>query len=188
MKRFAFLPLVGLAFAAACTEHPTAIDQLPINANSVHLKGGANSEPLFADNGMTLTGSGELSGLGFGDVLVTLVATANPTATCTNNGTNQAPGQNPAAVTVTGSQAIPAAEIMNGNTPFSPTTNPPVTPIAGAPGCPNSNWTEDITDLAFTSAVITVEQPVGNTVLVVTCSFSPPTSDGLAPKESVTCS
>lgn len=188
MKRFAFIPLVGLAFAAACTENPTATDQFRINASSVHLKGGANAEPSFSDNGLTLTSSGELSGLGFGDVLVKLSATANPTATCTNNGSNQAPGQNPAPVTVTGSQAIPAAELKNGNTPFSATTKPPVTPIPGAPGCPNPNWTEDITDLAFTSGTITVEQPVGTAVLTISCSFSSPTSNGLVPKGSVTCS
>src|SRR5438477_12516793 len=44
-------------------------------AASVHLKGGAHSEPTFTDNGLTLTAAGELAGLGFGDVLVTLTAT-----------------------------------------------------------------------------------------------------------------
>ncbi|HYT00040.1 MAG TPA: hypothetical protein VEO20_05180 [Thermoplasmata archaeon] len=44
-------------------------------ASSVHLKGGRNAKPSFTDNGLTLSASGELSGLGFGDVLVTLSAT-----------------------------------------------------------------------------------------------------------------
>ncbi len=155
--------------------------------NSVHLKGGKNAAPSFTDNGLTLSASGELAGLGFGDVLVKMTAQANVTATCTNNGTHQAPGQNPAPITVTGSQAIPASAIKNGNTPFAVTTNPPTTPILGAPDCPNPNWTEDITDLAFTAATITVEQPVGTLVLTVTCSFTSPTSNGAVPGGNVSC-
>ncbi len=157
-------------------------------ASSVHLKGGKNAKPAFTDNGLTLSASGELSGLGNGDVLVTLDATADVTSTCTNpSGANQPPGQNPAPITVTGSQAIPEEEIKNGTTPFSVTTDPPTTPIPGAPDCPNPNWTENITDLAFTSATITVEQPVGTVVLTVVCTFSTPTSNGPVPGGKVSC-
>ncbi len=156
-------------------------------ASSVHLKGGRNAEPTFTDNVLTLAASGELAGLGNGDVLVTLTATADVTAPCTNQGGTQAPGQNPAPVTVSGSQAIPQSEIKNGNTPFSVVTDPPVTPIPGAPECPNPNWTEDITDLAFTTATITVEQPPGTLVLTVTCQFGSPTANGPVPGANVTC-
>jgi hypothetical protein len=156
------------------------------SASSVHLKGGAHAAPAFTDNGLTLSVAGELSGLGFGDVLVNLSATANPTAVCNNNGSNAAPGQNPAPVTVTGSVSIPASAIKNGNTPFSVTTTPPASPIAGAPDCPNPNWTETITDMAFTSATITVFQPT--LVLTVVCTFSPQTSNGPVPSGSVSCS
>jgi hypothetical protein len=157
-------------------------------AASVHLKGGANAEPTFTDNGLTLTADGELSGLGGGDVLVTLIATGNPTATCTNPaGATQPPGQNPAQVTLTGTDSIPDSEIKNGNTPFSVITNAPTSPVPGAPECPNAQWTETITNVAFTSAIITVEQPPGTTVLTVSCTFSPATSNGLVPGGNVSC-
>lgn len=156
-------------------------------AASVKLKGGKNAEPTFTDLGLALAADGELSGLGNGDVVITLEATADVTSTCTNQGGNQAPGQNPAPLTVTGSDAIPEDEIKNGNTPFSVETIAPDPIIPGAPDCPNPNWTETIDDLAFTSATITVEQPAGMVVLRVDCTIDPPSSDGMVSKQDVTC-
>ncbi len=180
MKR---LLVVSLVVAAAFV-----LSAGPAVASNVHLKGGPNAEPSFTDNGLTLTAAGNLAGLGNGDVRVTLNATANPTASCTNPaGQTQPPGQNPASVNVTGSESIPAPEIKNGTTPFSVTTNPPVTPVVGAPDCPNPQWTEAITDMRFTSATIIVEQPVGTTVLTVSCTFSSPTTNGPVPGGNVTC-
>jgi hypothetical protein len=157
-------------------------------ASSVHLKGGGNAEPSFVDNGLTLSTSGALSGLGNGNILVTLSATGDPTATCTNPaGATQPPGQNPAEVTLTGTQSIPASAIKNGTVSFGLTTSAPVSPIPGAPGCPNPNWTQTITDVAFTSVRITVEQPQGMLVLTVSCTFSSPTDGGAVPGAEVTC-
>lgn len=175
--------------SAGCTieggESTSSTEQL----SSVHLKGGAHAKPSFKDLGLSLEEFGSLSGLGGGDVLISVDAEANPTATCGNPGTNtfEAPGRNPAPVDVTGSESIPAPEVKNGETPFDVTTDPPPTHVAGAVDCPNSSWTEIITDLAFTSATMTVEQPVGTTVLVVTCTFNPPTSNGPVPGNTVTC-
>lgn len=126
------------------------------SAASVHFK---KRPPLtFSDQGLTLSATGALTGLGNEDVLITLTATADPTATCTNKGGNEAPGQNPAEVTVTGSLSIPASEIKNGNLNFSVLTEPPEQPTAEEAGCPSDQWTAEITEMDFTSATITVEQ------------------------------
>jgi hypothetical protein len=51
--------------------------------------------------------------------------------------------------------------------------------IAGAPDCPNRNWSEMITDLAFTSATFSLTQgtpAIASGQLV--CIFNPPTTNG----------
>ena len=155
-------------------------------ASSVHLKP-PKSSPTFNDQGLVLQAMGALAGLGQEDVVIFLTATADVTAVCVNGGQHAAPGQNPAPITVTGSEAIPASQIKNGNVAFDVTTKAPTTPIAGAPDCPNPNWTENITDLAFTSATIKVEQPAPTVVLTVMCSFAPPTANGVVPTGDVAC-
>ena len=98
MKFSSLMPagaLVIAGVAAGCSggySGPSGPDSLRIAAASVHLKGGANSQPTFADNGLSLTTNGALSGLGNVDLLVTLNATANVTANCTNHGGNLPPG------------------------------------------------------------------------------------------------
>jgi hypothetical protein len=168
-------------------------------AVSPHLKG--NNPVSFTDNAnLTLTATVSYAGLGNFNTLQNLAATANPTADCVNPGTGEhrPPGHNPATVNVQGSTAVPKEDIKNGNVTISTTTNAPVTPISpDSPdfSCPNKNWTENITDLAFTSATITLFQDSNNNntyesgelVLTVTCTFSPATSNGAVPTSGFTC-
>src|SRR5689334_23028645 len=85
------------AIAACGTESDPSFADF-YQSSSVHLKGGANAEPKFTDLGLQLSASGALAGLGEGDVLVNMSASADVVATCTNpSGANQPPGQNPAA-------------------------------------------------------------------------------------------
>jgi hypothetical protein len=166
-------------------------------AANAHLRNNVRPNPSFNDGGLVLTGTAAYAGLGQFTTQQTLDATANPTATCGNPGKNetQAPGQNPASVNVSGSTSVPASDIKNGNVQISTTTNPPPATVAGAPDCPNSSWTETITDLAFTSATIKVFQDsngdgifqASELVLTVSCTFSPPTSNGPVPASGYTC-
>lgn len=142
----------------------------PVMAASVHFK--HQRDPVFTDLGTTLHVAGALAGLGNGDVTVTVVATADSTTTCTNQGGNQAPGQNPGDVTVEGAQTLPASEIKNGNVAFDVTTLEPADPTAAEAGCPNPNWDAEITDLDFETATVTVEQG-GVVVLTETFALEP---------------
>ena len=164
-------------------------------AQNAHLKG--RNPVLFVDNGLTLTATVTYAGLGNFDTLQTLSASAQPTADCVNPGTGEhrPAGQNPAEVEVTGATAVPAGDIKNGNVTIATPTSSPVTPVADAPDCPNSNWTENITGMAFTSATIQLFQDsndngtfeAGELVLTVSCTFSPATSDGPVPRSGFTC-
>jgi hypothetical protein len=184
MKRTA---VVLLVFGAM------ALGAQPALAGNAHLKG---NHPLsFTDNGATLTAAASYAGLGNFDTLQTLSAAGNVTSTCTNPaGATQPPGHNPAPITLTGSTAVPKGDIKNGNVTISTTTGAPVTPIPGAPDCPNPNWREDITGVAFTSATIRLFQDSngngtfdpGELVLTVNVTFSPPTSDGTVPASGFT--
>jgi hypothetical protein len=163
-------------------------------AASPHFKG--RNPIAFTDDGTTLTAKASYAGLGNFDSLQVLTATGNTVSTCTTpSGSNEAPGQNPAPVTLVGATPVPAGDIKNGNVTIMTTTDLPTSPVPGAPGCPNSSWTETITDVSFTSATIRLfqDQNAGTgefgawetLVLTASCTFNPATSNGTV--TSFTC-
>jgi hypothetical protein len=165
-------------------------------AQNVHLQP-PGSNPDFTDQTLVLNMTGSVAGLGNGDVMVNLIARAIPTAVCANHGKHQPPGQNPAAVTVSGGQAIPAQKNKNGSVDFNVTTQPPTSPIPASDpdfSCPSANWTETIVDLAFTSATFTISQNTKDDPSVFTnalgpdaCTFSSPTTNGVVDPGDVSC-
>jgi hypothetical protein len=130
----------------------------------IHFKSG----PTFVDQGLTLAASGSIAGLGNGDVTIVLGGNGSITATCTNPAGNIAPGNLHPNVALTGTQTISASEIKNGNLSFSLVTAGPGPISAKAAGCPNKNWTANITDVTFSGATLTFYQ---NGVAVLQAAF-----------------
>ena len=106
----------------------------------------------------SLIADGSLTGLGNQDVTVELDASGIPLVTCTNQGGNQAPGQNPPKVSATGTQFLSHNIFTkNGTSPFNVETNDPQLGLtAKQMGCPNNNWKAKIDFVFWTQATIKV--------------------------------
>jgi hypothetical protein len=141
-----------------------AVTAASVFAANVHFKGG---QPTCTADGLTITYTGQLAGLGNEDVKVDISGSATFETTCQNRGGTEAPGRNPAIAQFSGSVSIPANEIKNGTTPFlAEATITEPTPTAAEAGCPNGNWTVNVGEATgFSSVTLTVEQPAGTVVL-----------------------
>ena len=146
MRRITFTLLTLIALASTT--------MVAVWADNPHYKKG----PEVIDNGATATATGTLTGLGNGNVIVTLdFPNASGTTICRNKGGNEAAGQNPATPAATsGTQFIP--KVKNGTVSFTVTTDPPPNPTAQAAGCPNGNWTAAFDNITFGAGTLTVQQ------------------------------
>jgi len=106
----------------------------------------------------SLVASGSVFGLGSTDVTVKLDAVGIPEVTCTNQGGNQALGQNPPKVSASGTQfLVHESYTKNGSSPFVVETAAPEPGLtAKQMGCPNNTWTTAITFVYWTDAKISV--------------------------------
>ena len=106
----------------------------------------------------SLIAQGSLTGLGNQDVKVLLDASGFPVVSCTNQGGNQAPGQNPPKISASGQQLVTGFDLRkkNGKSPFGVETENPqfVDPVEY--GCPNDNWSAQIEFIYWTDATIRV--------------------------------
>jgi len=112
--------------------------------------------------------SGILTGLGgySEGVAVRLSASGIPVVSCTNQGGNEAPGQNPSNVSASSIELIPDQDITKkGTAPVEISAVPD--PISGTQGgCPNGNWKAEIVFVYWTNATISVLDPATNTLLL----------------------
>lgn len=118
-------------------------------AGNVHLK---RKPPVSVDDeGLFVEVDGCLTGLGNGDILVTLDGSAEGDTICKNPGNgNEVPGQNPGEeIDVVGEVEIPDEEFDNGNVCFSVETAVPDAPTADEAGCPGDNWETRYSDIDF---------------------------------------
>ena len=141
-----------------------AVTAATVFAANPHFKGG---QPTCTADGLTITCTGQLAGLGNEDLVITISGSATFETTCVNRGGTEAPGQNPAIAQFADSTIVPAEEINNGTLSFSvETTITPPTPTAAQAGCPNGNWTVTVGEATgFSQVAFTVFQPAGTAVI-----------------------
>jgi hypothetical protein len=134
----------------------------------------------------SLNATGVFTGLGGykEGVTVELTASGIPVVTCTNQGGNQASGQNPPKVTAGGIQDIPFYVITKkGTAPLDVTAEAQPFLSGKQAGCPNDNWSAAIEFVFWTNATITVIDNVNGNVVFMQDYSCVTTRD----PDSVTC-
>jgi hypothetical protein len=116
----------------------------------------------------SLISQGTISGIGNTDVTMVLDASGIPAVVCTNGGGNQVPGQSYPKVSAEGSQLLSGGNPLrkNGKSPFGVETQPPAPLTWDQAGCPNSNWTAQISFVYWTNATISVYDTVTQALLL----------------------
>jgi hypothetical protein len=128
------------------------------NIEDIQLKGGKDAVPTFTDLGVQLLAEGGFTGVGNKDLLIELDAVGWPTVLCDNHAGFAAPGVNPASVDVSATATVSASEVKNGWVAFSLETAAPAPMSWSDAGCPSAQWTANISDVAFSTATLTVWQ------------------------------
>jgi hypothetical protein len=139
MKRYLVIGVITLV--ASLTFVAVAL------AQSGHFVG----TPTCNDIGTQVQCTGKVAGLGGTTFTITVTAQGTASVTCTNPAGNVAPGQS-FSFTAAGSSG-PFPTPRNGQSPYTVTT---VAPTAPAGSCPNPKWTATVTDVAFTTATLSL--------------------------------
>lgn len=154
MKRFPILLFAFVALGACSDGVRTLDDGVDPSFAKVKLKGGQKAGVAFDPTDRVLTATGQLSGVGNGDGLITLTATSVWRAECSGVPIDG----------VIGVTSVPYTFVNNGSVAFTLSTVDPYlsNPAPSNWGCPSGVLSPPVLD--FTSATITVEQPMGTSV------------------------
>lgn len=126
----------------------------PALAQEGHFVTGGANTPVCTDEGTTVTCDGKVAGLGGTTFEIIVTAEGIASVTCANPGRNEdVPGQR-TAVSTTGTTG-PLPTPRNGNYDFEVTTAEPG-PLPPTPTCPNARWQATITDVEFTTAILSL--------------------------------
>lgn len=109
--------------------------------------------PTCTDIGTQVRCTAKVAGLGGTTFQLDVSATGTASVECENPAGNVAPGQS-FTTTRTGSSG-PQPTPRNGSATVTVTT---VAPTAPAGSCPNAKWTATVTDVAFTTATLTLRE------------------------------
>jgi hypothetical protein len=171
MKKRLFSLLTVLLVATVMTSTASAGGNVGLSKLQFSLgsQGGMLTMAAASQNSsFSLSATGTLTGLGGYQEGVTanIVASGIPVVTCTNQGGNQAVGQNAPKVTASDDQFIGPQDITKkGTAPLGVTAEPePITGTQG--GCPNDNWTAQIVNVLWTNGIISVRDTATNDLLL----------------------
>jgi hypothetical protein len=131
----------------------------PVFAGNIKLSGSFTSGSIHFDGYATGVG-------GYDGVTLEIFGIGIPNVLCTNLGGNDAPGQNPPKVTVTGTEYFSPNQITEttkkGKTPVYVTAAEGEIVLTGTEGgCPNDNWTATVLSIDWVGAVINVYEGLG---------------------------
>lgn len=140
-----------------------------------------------------VSAEGIVRGLGSDAYVVSITAFGVPLSTCTNQGGNQAPGQNPAFAATGDDNVGGDPSNRNGRYEFDATTygiDPASIPTEGT--CPNSNWSADVYWIDWNEIVLELQfvEDDGNLSPVETLTYTCETLQPSAqePEGSISCS
>jgi hypothetical protein len=139
-----FIAILGFSFVGTAQ---------PASAQSGHFITGGGNAAECTDIGTQVQCTGKVAGLGGTTFEITVSAPGTAEVVCINPGGNRAPGQD-TAVNVAGSSG-PLPTPRNGQFVFTVTTAAPG-PLPATPTCPNVQWTPNIVDVTFTTAILTL--------------------------------
>ena len=145
-------------------------------AASPHWKHGAQPVCTIAADGSGHCTSGEVAGLGNGDVLIVVTLTASEGTFCHSPGNGKiVPGRNPATGSSTGGTFLSNSQIKNGSltVPSIDVAAPVVSdiPTPQEAGCPNANWTVTLDGVITYDGFYSFQQPAGQQINRLSFAF-----------------